>query len=99
SVSLGLFTVAVMPRPTANPFANCVLPAPSGPISAIRSPAVATVARCAANERVSAADRVSTSTSLRGAPSASLELMLGRLPNALQIGERHDAASHSPAAR
>ena len=45
SVNEGLLTVAVTPRPAANPLANSVLPAPSGPNSASRSPGTATAAR------------------------------------------------------
>ena len=52
-----------MPRPTAKPFANCVLPAPRSPTRHSRSPGRATAARRAARERVSAASSVVTTRS------------------------------------
>ena len=59
SVKLGLLTTSAMPRPTAKPLANCVLPAPSGPTSASRSPGRAATASAAASARVRSADVLS----------------------------------------
>src|SRR4051794_15359328 len=63
STKLGELTVALIPRPVANPFANCVLPAPRSPNRAIRSPGRAAVASRTPRARVESASLVVTTRS------------------------------------
>src|SRR6188472_4770558 len=52
-MKVGLLTTDSTPRPSATPFASCVLPAPNGPISANTVPGVAARPRVRPTARVS----------------------------------------------
>ena len=62
---VGELTVSVIPSPAANPFANCVLPAPRSPTRHSRSPGRATAASRAASARVAAGSVVVMARSAR----------------------------------
>src|SRR5688572_15324485 len=61
--NVGELTTSWTPSPAANPFANCVLPAPRSPRRHRRSPGSAAAARRDARSRVSAASLVTTTRS------------------------------------
>ncbi len=91
SVKLGLVTASVTPRPAANPLANWVLPAPRGPIRAIRSPASATSASHAASAWVAAAEVVRISSRRgRGVSACAAVVMRTGYPSRSRSARAHE---------